>query len=206
MKDTRSRFYEIILYKDFPDYEDFINYLNNNYEIIYILHDKDWYNEDTEDHIKGELKKEHFHILFRFENARYKSAFSKEIDYFDNLITPVSNYKKFLLYMIHFKDKYKYNYSIEELKGSQNLIDITRDLLDKERGEGETIADILDYINDQDWYVDQENVIKYCLSSNYWSVFRRNYIIIRNYLLNHNKKINDKLNMKESKINEKEII
>lgn len=71
MKNTtkiRNRYFCGILYEDDENFDKYINFIKEHYqEVTYIRHDKD-IKEDSE---KEELKKPHYHILFKVgENAR----------------------------------------------------------------------------------------------------------------------------------------
>jgi len=69
----KNRYFCAILYQEDPNFEKYIDSIYKNYtEVTYILHDKDI----TED---GELKKAHYHYLFRVgKNARHIKAIANE--------------------------------------------------------------------------------------------------------------------------------
>ena len=74
MSKMNKRFYcvELILYTDNQEHILLMNELITKYNYAYILHDKDK-NDD------GSLKKEHYHFLLFFPNARWGSAILKDI-------------------------------------------------------------------------------------------------------------------------------
>lgn len=120
-KTVKSRCFSMILYPN----ED-INHreilekikIKNNY--AYITHKKDIYLEDAEEHAKGELKKEHTHLVIYFENPRSREAVAKELNLEINYIQ-YSSFVAIIQYLIHKNDKDKYQYDKGEIK--TNMID-----------------------------------------------------------------------------------
>ena len=109
MKSQRFRAFMIILYPDDITHSEILDCVMCNFEeYAYILHDRDFYEN-------GELKKEHYHVLIRVEEACTISSLSKKLGIGENYITPtMKNYVNGLRYLIHKddKDKYQYDYIV----------------------------------------------------------------------------------------------
>lgn len=127
-KKIRNRYFEAILY---PEDENYINYMENikkfYQEVTYITHDRD-IDEN------GDIKKPHTHILFKVgENARHKNKIAEEIGLPENYLTGV-NKKAMLMYLIHYNNPEKTQYSTLEVKGElvKELERIITSKIDKE--------------------------------------------------------------------------
>lgn len=110
MAENKSRSFAMVLYP----YEDYthsiaIQKIFELYDYAYIEHNEDTYDEDGEEHKKGDKKKEHAHIVLKFENARHKSKIAKEIGIEENYIQK-SNFVAYTRYLIHKDDPTKYQY------------------------------------------------------------------------------------------------
>lgn len=77
-----------------------------------ILHDRDV------DNITGEIKKPHYHFVVRFQNARWNTSLSEDLNITPNYIEESRSLKRSLLYLIHYYDEDKYQYSLEDVEGS----------------------------------------------------------------------------------------
>lgn len=84
---------------------------NSGYDYAYINHHSD---KDDD----GQLKKEHIHFLIEFPNPRWLSAISDELGLQPNYLQPIRNKRGMLAYMIHLNDITKYQYDLEEVKGT----------------------------------------------------------------------------------------
>lgn len=108
--DNKSRSFAMVLYP----YEDYTHSLAlqkamETYNFAYIEHDSDIYEEDGEDHKKGDKKKIHGHLVLKFENARHKSKIAKELEIEENYIQK-SNFVAYTRYLIHKDDPSKFQY------------------------------------------------------------------------------------------------
>lgn len=87
-KGSRFQLFGVVLY---PESEsELIEKIKAETMCAWVLHDKDFWKEDTEDHMAGELKKAHVHFVVRLEHghAQTPSAFAKK--YGVNMATRVS--------------------------------------------------------------------------------------------------------------------
>ena len=127
----KSRAFRIELYPDTTSYDCYsvMKYIQKNYDCVWCFHDKDVWDEDTEDHKKGDLKKFHYHFVIRYSGCpRYIGGISKEIGVAKQFILPVfgddnsrNNLKYSLTYLVHLHELEKYQYPLSDVKGSGKL-------------------------------------------------------------------------------------
>ena len=109
MKD-RFRLFSIILYEESESYDIkqvLFNIKSNKY-YAFILHNKD---EDN----KGQIKKPHYHIIIRLDNASTIEALSNKLGVPSNYIQNIKNERAYIRYLIHFDDVDKYQYQLEDM-------------------------------------------------------------------------------------------
>lgn len=171
--------FAMVLYKDSTsyDYNKVINYIEKNYKYYaYIEH-----NEDIDD------KKEHTHVLMHFDNKRYNTGISKELNVPSNYIVH-ANLIPYLRYLIHFDDEDKKQYSIEEVHGP--LSNKLKDIISKDKKtESEQVAEIMSYIFESNEFLYVTNVAQFVLNNGCYSAFRRNYLFFKDLVLEHNRNI-----------------
>lgn len=114
----RSRTFACELYPEDDSHMITLDYIKNNFEYAYILHDKDIFEEDTEEHKKGEKKKPHFHVLLSFKNARSDDSLKKELN-LKHIET--SNFYAYTRYLIHLGYPQKYQYSSNDIITNMSL-------------------------------------------------------------------------------------
>lgn len=190
---ARGRIFNILLYPDNIEHLQAIyNLRNNGYDYVGIKHDKDIYFEDklNDDlsikHAKGELKKEHFHFVVKFKNARYISAVAKELDIDDRFIEICKNFKNSTAYLLHIGYEDKYQYSNDELEG--NLIPEVLKLIDDTCEDCKFIS-LLDLLDSFDTVVSKTQFARICVLNGLYSVFRRNSYYVLGCLQEHNEMI-----------------
>lgn len=70
--------------------------------MVWILHDKD----TTED---GELKKPHYHIVYKFNNPRYIRNIRKQIELPEDVkFIEIEDFDFYILYMLHYENEDPY--------------------------------------------------------------------------------------------------
>ena len=179
MKKIRSRCYHLILYDEDLSHKNAIDYIQKNYDYCLILHDKDF------DEVTGELKKPHYHCILYFDNAVYKSSLAKQLDILPNYIE-VESLKKGLLYLVHYNNKEKYQYSIDEVTGT--LKDRLYTFLSNNiENESQCIKLILEFFNNSNYAISLSDFIIYLVNNNLWSYYRRSQTTFLRLLDEHNR-------------------
>lgn len=178
MTKYRSRSHMLLLYPDNDTHMQALSIIEKSYDYAKILHNKD-VNED------GELKKEHYHIIIRFSQPKWSSAIIKELGIEEKFIEEVNKFDNALQYLIHYNDKDKAQYHIDEVSG--NLKTRLVESINKiEKSEGEKVVDLLEYITERNDYISITEFANYCAKNGYWSEFRRSGSIFCKVLEEHN--------------------
>lgn len=132
----RDRKWILELYPDNEMHMKVFEYLKvcQDFEIAYILHDKDIFEDDADGHKAGDLKKEHYHVYCRIRkvddkpvNARYTKAFCKQIGYtldkskegneYAQFVKACESEKYMLRYLLHRDHPTRFQYDIDEVGG-----------------------------------------------------------------------------------------
>lgn len=111
MKKSRTFFFELYPDSTSYDFNEILDYITLNFNFAYILHDKDVYDEDTEEHKVGDLKKPHIHCVLNFENARSVETIKKLIGH--DIHVDGCNFYGYIRYLIHLGYPNKYQYPRE---------------------------------------------------------------------------------------------
>lgn len=145
----RSRTFACELYPEDNDHMQTLEYIKKHFEYAYILHDKDRHEEDVieEDtgeikYKKGELKKEHYHVLLYLKNARTDKSMLEELN-LKHIET--SNFYAYTRYLIHLGCPNKYQYSSNEIITNMN-IRVNNALKRDYNSEEQDARILLDYI------------------------------------------------------------
>lgn len=169
--------FAMVLYKDSTsyDYDKVINYIEKNYKYYaYIEH-----TGDSED------KKNHTHVLMHFDNKRYNTGVSKELNVPSNYIVN-ANLIPYLRYLIHFDDEDKKQYSVEDVHGT--LVPRLKEIISGDkRTETEQVAYIISFISDSKKWLTITDLSLFVLQNGCYSAFRRNYSFFKDLLLDHNR-------------------
>lgn len=181
MTKYRSRTHMLLLYPENEEHTKAFEIIKKSYEYIAILHNKDV----TED---GELKKEHWHVLLRFNQPRWSSSICKDLGIKENYIEEVKKFDNAMQYLLHYNDPEKAQYSINEVQGTlkPRLIETLNKI---EKSEGEKVVELLEFITDRDDYISVTEFASYCAKNGYWSEFRRSGAIFCKVLEEHNNDI-----------------
>lgn len=177
MDTYRSRKHCLLLYPDDSSHVDALKHIERYYNYAYILHDKD---KDKE----GKLKKAHWHVVVRFQNATYNTAFAKELGIAINYIQECRNDDAALQYLIHWNEETKEHYDFGDVKGP--LRKKLKKLLDDEVVPQSTKAQqIIKYI-DSSGYLSAYQLTMACCELDLWDVFRRSSSLFLRILDDHN--------------------
>lgn len=178
MEKFRARNFNLVLYEEDETHKKAMEYIEKNLDYAMIKH-----NLDVDDN--GELKKEHYHIVIRFNNAKWNTSLSEELGITLNYIEESRSLKRSLLYLIHYYDEDKYQYSVDLVKGSLKK-KLKEYINNDDKSEWEKIEEIFKFIDEQNLIITKSHLMRYCTSIGYWDVMRRNYHPIIDYLTEHN--------------------
>lgn len=181
MENYRSRRHLLILYPDDETHMRAFDYIKQNFEHLYILHDKDV------DLKTGELKKAHYHVVIEFKSAKWRSALSKEIGITENYIEQVKNYENVLEYLIHYNDDDKYQYSLDEVKGTFKG-KLEKFLSNDGKDENEKSLELIDYIVEYPSELTLSSFSYWVAGVGKWDIFRRSSAIFIRIIDEHNSK------------------
>lgn len=194
MKNKRFYNFSIVIYEDDENFSTQKFNLNQEGDVIFCRHDHDVFEEDvlnedgTTKHESGEIKKPHFHYVLKLKNACTISSLAKRTGIPENMIEPVKkSLNGCLRYLIHFGSDNKYQYSVDDVESnSDKLLRKFLDLVSKDTPEVDKVITIQDFIENCNTYVDLGILMKFVQKENIWDAFRRNYMIIRDLVNNHN--------------------
>lgn len=181
MADKQYRFYHCVLYPDAENYvcSDVLNLAMSKYsEVAYILHDKDVYEDEILDddgnviHCKGELKKSHYHLVFR-TTPRFPKAISNALGVpLNDIEFGKGSFEHCVRYLVHSDNPHKFQYDISDI--ITNIVDI--DKFFYEVDEGSQVMDLVNYKNSG---VSYKELGLYAQQKHCWSALRRNLTFIK---------------------------
>ena len=181
MEKYRNRTHLLMLYPEDESHMNALRKIEQSYDYAYILHDKD-VDED------GVIKKPHYHVVLRFPNQTWSSAVAKELNIAENYLEKPRSFDNSLLYLIHHNDSDKYQYNIDEVKGT-----LSKRLREKvnsaDKTEGEKVYELIEYIESQTERISIKSFSKYCAMNGYWAEFRRSGAIFCKMIDEHNQSI-----------------
>lgn len=172
------RNYAVELYPDRIEHMDMLMYLEAHtyqFQIVYILHDKDVWDEEgiaklSKRKEKGEYTRElpavgdpkesHYHVAIHCKNPFTPTAFLKFFHVWINYSEPLSSIDSYILYMLHDtpSSMHKHQYSAEELKGDKKLI---RSAV--QNAHFVQLADIINVVEATDGSI--KEILKFCINS-----------------------------------------
>lgn len=179
MKAYKSRRHCLLLYPEDGTHVKALEYIERHYRYAYIKHDKDVIEET------GELKKEHWHVVVEFQNAKYNTAVAKEMGITDNYIQECRNIENALEYLIHYREETKHQYDIAEVKGDLRN-KLIKYMNNDSRDEGEKTVELLDYIESYQGELSVTKVARKSAELGLWDVFRRASAIYIRIIDEHN--------------------
>jgi len=168
LKKYRSRKHGLLLY---PENDSHVLALEElkKYDYAMILHDRDC-DED------GVVLKPHWHVVLSLKNAQWNSALAESLGITPNFIQQIRSEEASLEYLIHHNEPAKYQYAIDDVKGSlkRKLIDyIAKD----EKSESEKVCELIQYISEYNGKLSTSQLARHCAQIGYWDVFRRSATI-----------------------------
>lgn len=192
MKQTkyRSRVHMILLYPDNENHVKVLDKISKSYDYAAILHNKDAWTEEDEkqnsEHVQGELKKEHIHVVLRTSNATWNTALCKELELEEKFCEQAKNVENALQYLIHYNDTDKYTYSIDDVFGNlkTKLIESINKI---DKSEGEKVVELIAFIRGFDGKLSVTEFAEFCAKNGYWAEFRRSGAIFCKIIEESNK-------------------
>lgn len=190
MEKMRSKTFNLMLYPgEDKSHLKALEYIRANYDYAAICHDKDTFEEDITIndvlHKKGEIKKAHYHVVVKFKNAKWSTALASELEIAENYIEVAHDLKRSLLYLIHFYDEDKYQYSVEDVEGTLKRR-LKETISNEGKTESEKVMDIFKEIDKCEFKIDFTIFVKHIAEIGYWDVLRRSSSLILRYLDLHN--------------------
>lgn len=176
----RIRNIGIILYPEDNTHLLALDYIKHNYEnYIYILHNRDL-NENNE------IKKEHYHVILHFPNARTTSTLSKQLGIGEHLFYEIKSLNGQLRYLIHYDDDDKTRYETDEVKGTLYMLGKFKKSFRDSQDEASDVSLIYEFILDNN-IRDLQSLLDFVLDNNLYSSFRRNYTMFRDLIFTFKK-------------------
>lgn len=198
MKKFRSRNFCLMLYEEDETHRNALKKICVDYDYAGVYHDRDvWTAEDEKtnlEHVAGELKKPHYHIVLRFKHAVWNTALAKDLGIEPNYLQETRNFDNALLYLLHYNDTDKAQYDISETFGTLQTR-ISELINKKEKSEGEKVSELLEYINDFEGRLSITQFAKYCAKNGYWAEFRRSGAIFCKIIEEKNNFFDNKRNI-----------
>lgn len=185
----RARVHMLMLYPDNESHLEAIDKITKSYDYAGVKHDRDRWTEEDEKkdpkHKQGELKKEHYHFVLRTSNATWNTALCKELGIEERFCEQVKKFDSALQYLLHYNDKDKAPYEIEEVFGSlkTKLIESINSI---EKSEGEKVVELIQFIQNYDGRLRITEFAEYCAKNGYWAEFRRAGAIFNQIIAEHN--------------------
>lgn len=186
----RSRVHMLLLYPENQSHFEAMDKIAKSYDYAAILHNKDtWTAEDEEknsDHKEGTYKKDHWHVLIRFSQAKWSTAICKELGIDHQFIEDVKRFDNALQYLVHYNDNDKAQYDVEEVFGNLKS-KLTESINKVEKSEGEKVVELIDFIKSYDGRLSITDFATYCAQNGYWAEFRRSGAIFCKIIEEHNR-------------------
>lgn len=171
----RIRNVGIILYPEDNSHILALEYIKHNYEnYIFILHNRDL----TDDNL---LKKEHYHVILHFPNARSISTLSRQLGIGENLFYEIKSLNGQLRYLIHYDDDEKVRYETDEVKGTLYMLSKFKKSFKDSQDEASDVSLIYEFIIDNN-IDDLQILLEFVLDNNLYSSFRRNYVMFKDLI------------------------
>lgn len=167
----RDRKFCMVLYPEDSTHVEVLAMLQQGYQYIGILHDKDtWLEDDTDDtSLVGTQKKPHYHIVIKFPQARWNTAVASELGLAPNYLQKCVSYQGSVLYLVHFGLPAKYQYDVNEVFGTL-IKDLKKFMCQGD--ETSRVRQIFDFIDSSE-YINYEDVFKWCLEHDLYGDLRR---------------------------------
>lgn len=175
MERWRDRKFRLLLYPDENTHVEAMKLLNEaGYKYAAILHEHDtWDDEDDTDeglHEPGSLKKPHWHVVVKFQNAIWSTALAKNLGIKENYVRDCKNLDGALLYLVHANNLDKYQYDLEDVFGDLRPA-LAKLLVDDD--EGARVLTIIGMIDDSPGLCTYREILMKACNAGLYGEFRR---------------------------------
>jgi len=194
MEDKRRRLYEITIYDDMLDAIYYAEKLKNC-KYYWTYHDKDMYDDDSDSHKKGDIKKPHWHLLVYFNDGITLKSLCKKLQ-----LENKENYVKFwsakdpkgrkdyrVRYLIHFnsKDEFKHEYEIKDIHTNDD--DYEKFFSNDDSKQNQDILLLFDYFDCRSGQLlSYRTFLNFVYEQGLWGTYQRNVSIFNRLLDEHN--------------------
>lgn len=185
MEKIRKRNWTMLLYPEDPTHKSAMEKLEaGGYKYVAILHDSDvWGVGESENHAAGEPKKEHWHVVLKFPQARWNTAVAEELGIAPNYMEPCANFDAACLYLVHANAENKHQYDPASLFG--NLVSSVNKLL-ADDDEGTRVLEIVKTIDACPGKASYRDILVWACKNGYYGEFRRLGIGVSALIKEHN--------------------
>lgn len=179
--DGGDRKFLAVLYPDSEVYdcdEVLSNIMRYATEWAYIMHDRDIEcikDENGQD--KQVPVKPHYHVTMRFETPRIRQTIANNIGIEKNYIERCITWKGANRYLIHADDDDKFQYLHLEVETNFEYAK----LIGKKDTELGKVNELINYIKQEKCYTTIQ-LADFAREHDLWDAFRRNYVILRDYM------------------------
>ena len=172
MEKIRKRNWTMLLYPEDPTHAAAMEKLAaGGYKYVAILHDSDvWGEGESEKYAAGEPKKEHWHVVLKFPQARWNTALADELGIAANYMEPCANFDAACLYLVHANNEDKHQYPPSALFGP--LVPAVNKLL-ADDDEGTRVLEIVKEIDACPGRASYRNLLVWACKNGYYGEFRR---------------------------------
>ena len=185
---VRSKTWQAILYPDAENYScDSVltNIKLNAYKYACILHNEDYYtsSDEVDENQIGKPKKEHFHIVFFWDNSYQLGYIANKIGLPSNYLQKTESRSGAIQYLIHKNNPEKHQYNISDIESNIEKIQT------KFFNDDDCImkaSKIIDYINSYQGKLTITQVAQWSIFESCWDEFRRGQHIFTTIINEHN--------------------
>lgn len=172
MDNPKSRTWCMVLYPEDESHTSCMNLLaSSGYDYAAILHNCDtWDENESPNHVAGQPKKEHFHIVFKVKNPRYRNSLANELGVAPNYLECCRDLKKALLYLVHDGYENKHQYDVTEVFGPLRQSLETALVCDN---ECERVIELVHIIDQSPGVCTYREILLKACKADLWSVFRK---------------------------------
>lgn len=178
----RSTNWCLVLYpQEDKTHELALKIIEKEYDYACIEHDND-INDD------GEIKKSHVHVVLKFKHQRWRNSIALELGITPNYLERCRNLEKALKYLIHYDNQEKYQYDINNVRGTlkQRLLEC---LEYSDMNTTEKFKELMDFIFSYPTKLSLRDFLEYVCSTTLFDIYRRNAMTFNNLIKEHNELI-----------------